>query len=155
MGDSKTMEADRVTGEVFRHRFRVADGDLDGNRHANNAVYLRWMNDGQEAFFAHAGLATEWLRDRGAAPVVAETRILYKHPLFGGDDAVLEIWLSEVGRASAWVEFRFLTPEGQVAATGRQRGTFVNPETQKLTCLGPKEHERMRRFLRAEGSGAG
>ena len=150
MDDRKAAEAAPTTGGTFRHRFRVEAGDLDGNRHANNAVYLRWMNDGQEAFFAHAGLATEWLRDRGVAPVVAETRILYKRPLFGGDEPTLEIWLSELGRASAWVEFRFLTPGGEVAATGRQRGTFVNPDTQKLTRLGPEEHQRMRRFLRVD-----
>ena len=134
--------------EVFQHRFRVEEADLDGNGHANNAVYLRWMQEGQEAFFAHAGLPVELMRERGAAPIVAETRIHYKRPLYANDETTLEICLSEVAKASARVEFRFVNPNGEVAATGSQRGTFVDPRKPAgPPASGPEEQATMRSYL--------
>ena len=71
----------------------------------------------------------------GVAPVIANMNIAYKKPLYLGDKVLLEIWLSELKKVIHTIEFRFYNGDGILAASGQQRGVFVNSQTLKPTAL--------------------
>ena len=74
----------------------------------------------------------------GVAPVIANMNIAYKKPLYLGEKVLLEIWLSELKKVTHTLEFRFYNEAGVVAATGQQRGVFINSTTLKPTALAPE-----------------
>ena len=139
---TEAPETEKVVFEMPIYSFQI-----DANAHVNNAVYVQWMEIGQQKFFAEAGLPVSTLREQGVVPVVADTQISYKRPLVLGDEVRIEIWLSELKQIYAWAEFRFYNAVGELAATGRQRGTFVDVQTKRVCKLSPEQYKAMLKFL--------
>ncbi len=65
------------------------------------------MEIGRLKLLEAVGLPVQRADAAGFAPVLVETQIAYKHPLYIDDTARAEVWLSELAKASAWIEFRF------------------------------------------------
>ena len=139
---AELLKIEKVIFELPIYSFQI-----DVNDHVNNAVYIQWMEIGQQKFFAETGLPISILREQGVLPVIADTQISYKKPLVDGDTVKIEIWLSELKRIYAWAEFRFYNGSEELAAVGRQRGTFVDVQTKRLRKLSTEQHEAMSRFL--------
>jgi acyl-CoA thioester hydrolase len=78
--------------------------------------------------------------------VLVETVINYKKPLRLSDQVRAEIWLSELSQASAWMDFQFMNWKGEVAASGRQRGLFVDVESGRPRRMPAEERARYRRL---------
>lgn len=139
---TKVLETEKVVFEMPIYSFQI-----DANDHVNNAIYVQWMEIGQQKFFAEAGLPISILREQGVLPVIADTQISYKKPLTDGDSVRIEIWLSELKQIYAWAEFRFYNFNEELVATGRQRGTFVDVQTKRVRKLLPEQYRAMSRFL--------
>lgn len=138
----EVLKTDKVVFELPIYSFQI-----DVNDHVNNAVYIQWMEIGQQKFFAEAGLPMSTLREQGVLPVIADTQISYKKPLVDGDAVKIEIWLSELKQIYAWAEFRFYNSNEELVATGRQRGTFVDVKTKRVRKLSPEQQKAMSKFL--------
>jgi acyl-CoA thioester hydrolase len=85
----------------FTIRVRVEETDLDELEHANNQVYLRWV---QEAAVAHSeavGLGLAGYRQRGAVFVVSRHEVDYLRPALAGDELDVETRVFATGPASA------------------------------------------------------
>lgn len=102
---------------------------IDFNRHVSNIVYIQWMEIGRLKLLEAGGLPIHKIDAQGFAPILIETQIQYKRPLLMGETVVIQVWLSELTRLYAWMEFTFHTDKGELAGTGRQRGVFINIET--------------------------
>jgi acyl-CoA thioester hydrolase len=61
--------------------------------------------------------------------------IVYKKPLYLGDQVSLEIWLSKLEKVIYVIEFRFYNGGGVVAATGQQKGVFINATTLRPSAM--------------------
>jgi acyl-CoA thioester hydrolase len=99
---------------------------IDFAQHVSNIVYIQWMEIGRLNLLKAVGLPVEKAIERGFSPILVETSISYRRPLMLGDTVFAEIWISELSSASAWMEHRFYSRTGPLAATGRQRGLFVD-----------------------------
>ena len=85
----------------FTIRVRVEAADLDELEHANNQVYLRWV---QEAAVAHSeavGLGLAGYRQRGAVFVVKRHEVDYIRPALVGDELDVSTQVCTAGPASA------------------------------------------------------
>lgn len=99
---------------------------IDFVGHVNNAVYIHWMEIGRHKLLEAIGLPVERLAEDGVAPILVSTEITYREPVLLGDTVRVEMWLSELRRASARIQFRFYRNGQTLAATGSQRGLFVD-----------------------------
>jgi acyl-CoA thioester hydrolase len=124
--------------------------NIDYNGHVNNAVYSQWMEICVTQFFETIGLPLLLLKRQGIAPVLAETRIAYKQPIYYGETVRLEMWLSKLSGIYCLMEFRFFKRDGVLAATGQQKGVFVNLETTRPARLKADQQQQFARFLQVD-----
>jgi acyl-CoA thioester hydrolase len=109
--------------------------DIDAAEHVGNNVYLQWVEMGRCKFLEAVNFPIHTAMESGVVPVIANMNIAYKKPLYLGEKVLLEIWLSELKKVAHTLEFRFYNGEGILAASGQQRGVFVNSQTLKPTAL--------------------
>lgn len=99
---------------------------IDFVHHVSNIVYIEWMETGRTKLLNAIGLPPENLEKEDIFPVLVNTEISYKKPIYFGDKVRCEIWVSELGFASAIMEFRFYKNDGILCATGKQKGLFIS-----------------------------
>ena len=86
---------------AFRQNRRVEWRDLDAAGHANNAVYLSYIEDcGLQAVAAH-GWPMARMEAEGLAVVARHHRIEYQQPAMLDDELEVITWLSGVGESTA------------------------------------------------------
>ena len=112
--------------------------DIDAAGHVGNNVYLQWVEMGRCKFLEAVNFPIHTAMASGVAPVIANMNIAYKKPLYLGEKVLLEMWLSELKKVTHTLEFRFYNEVGVLAATGQQRGVFINTTTLKPTALAPE-----------------
>ena len=110
--------------------------------HLSNIIYVEWMEIGRLKLLEAVGLSANELTKKDIFPILVNTNITYKQPIFYGDKVRAEIWLSKLNEASAIMEFRFIKNDGVLAATGYQKGLFINGATGKPYRL-PKEDKKL------------
>jgi acyl-CoA thioester hydrolase len=104
---------------------------IDFAGHVSNIVYIQWMEIGRLKLLKAAKMPVEQLTQRDLVPVLVSTEIEYKVPLVLGDQVRLEVWLSELRRASVRMEFRFYNEADILCASGSQKGLFVHRESMR------------------------
>ena len=137
---------------VFREQ--VHTFHIDINDHVNNAIYVQWLEIGRNRLLDAADLSIEKMRGRGFLPIVVETWIQYKKPLTHPDTARVEVWVRDLTHVSAWIVFRIYSEKtGELVARARQRGVFVNAETNRPHRLGDEDRHHFDAVL-VEGEDA-
>ena len=113
---------------IFNEKIYTYHIDFIG--HVNNLIYIQWMENGRVKLLESIGLAvTEIAKGKGILPVLTETYIRYKKPFFLHNSVKIEMWVSQLNNASVIMEFRFYNENGELCATGNQKGLFINRET--------------------------
>lgn len=74
--------------------FKVRPDDIDGFGHVNNAVYVRWINDGAWAHSKALGLGFDSYRDLDAGFVVVRHEIDYLSSAMPGETALVATWIT-------------------------------------------------------------
>lgn len=99
---------------IYEHRLTVLDDAIDGQGHANNLEYIRWM---QEAAIAHShvqGWPAERYRQIGAGWVVRSHRIDYLQAAFAGDQIVVRTWVSDFRKIRSLRKYKIIRTADQV-----------------------------------------
>ena len=109
--------------------------DIDFAGHVGNNVYLQWVEMGRCKFLEVVNFPIHAAIESGFVPVVVNMNIAYKKPLYLGNKVSLEIWLSELKKVTHILEFRFYDGDGVLAATGQQKGIFLNSKTLKPSSM--------------------
>jgi acyl-CoA thioester hydrolase len=104
---------------------------IDFAGHVSNIVYVQWMEMGRQKLLDAVGLPIDQIAEDGIVPILVSTEIVYKVPLYLGDRVRVEMWLSELRRASARMEHRFYRDGDILAASGSQKGLFVHRESMR------------------------
>jgi acyl-CoA thioester hydrolase len=121
---------------------------IDFVGHVSNIVYIQWLENGRVKLLEAMGLpVTDLAQDEGIVPVLTETSIKYKKPLFLNNTVTIEVWISKLNNASAIMEFRFFNEKGELCASAQQKGLFIDRKTMRPTRLSPKNREAFERFL--------
>lgn len=114
---------------------------IDFVGHVNNSVYQQWMEIGRTKLLEAVGMPTHEIAERGFVPILVQTNIFYKSPLYLGDRVRLELWLSEFRAASATLNFRFFNGDNILVAEAQQKGLFIDRETKRPYRLRSDERE--------------
>jgi acyl-CoA thioester hydrolase len=77
---------------AYAHRFRVAEADIDEQGHANNVVWVRWLNEAAIAHSEAIGCGRERMRELGAVWLVRRHDIEYLEPALLGEELVSWTW---------------------------------------------------------------
>jgi acyl-CoA thioester hydrolase len=125
--------------QKLTYKLPIYTYQIDFGQHVSNIVYIQWMEIGRLNLLSAVGLPVEQTIERGFSPLLVETSISYKQPLLLGDNVLAEVWISELSLASAWIEHRFYNGNGVIAATGRQRGLFVDRASGRPKRLSPED----------------
>lgn len=124
----------RISFDQEIHTFHI---DFLG--HVNNGVYIQWMEIGRTKLLEAAGLSTHEILKQSFAPLLVQTSISYKVPLYLGDRVHVEVWLSKLRNTSGIIQFRFYNNQQTLVAEGHQRGLFIDPKTMRPRRLLPAE----------------
>lgn len=120
---------------------------IDAMGHVNNIIYVQWMEIGRVLLLDAVEMSMAQIMQRGFGPVLVDTTISYKSPLFLGDTVRASIWISKLKGASAEMSFEFCNQSGEVAAVGTQRGLFVNLADQKPKRMDAGDRDRFSHYL--------
>ena len=134
----------KVSFDLEIHTFNI---DFLG--HVNNGVYVQWMEIGRSKLLEAAGLATHEILKQSFAPLLVQTTITYKIPLYLGDSVHVDVWLSELRNTTGIIQFRFHNGSQVLVAEGYQRGLFVDTKTMLPRRLLAEERALFLPFLDA------
>ena len=105
---------------IYSHRLQVRFRDCDPLGHANNAVYLTYL---EQARFSHWrelwGFGSAEERADGAGVILARAEIDYRAPVRYGDWLEVRIGLAAIGRTSFTYEYEIVDAGGRVVAAAR------------------------------------
>ena len=132
----------KISFEQEIHTFHI---DFLG--HVNNGVYVQWMEIGRSKLLEAAGMVTHEILKQNYAPLLVQTNITYKVPLYLGDRVLVEVWLSELRNTTGILQFRFYNKQNILVAEGSQRGVFVDTKTKLPRRLRPEERALFLPFL--------
>ena len=125
--------------DVFQYPHRVRDDEIDELGHANNVVYLAWMQAAALAHTAALGWPAERYQQLGIGWVARSHTIEYLRPALVGDDIIVETRVADMKKATSTRVYRIIRPsDGQLLAQARTLWAFVNYATGKPTRIPPE-----------------
>lgn len=122
--------------EVFEYRHLVAKDEIDELGHANNVVFVTWM---QAAAVAHS-TAQGWPGERyyrlKKGWIVRSHMIEYLQPAFAGDKLVIQTWVAKLRKATSLRRYWVLRPsDQQLLAKAETNWAFIDYTTGKPTRI--------------------
>lgn len=102
---------------IFSHRLDVRFSDCDPMGHANNAVYLTYL---EQARLAHWRAAWEFgARDDVPGVILARAEIDFRRPARYGEMLEVRIGLAAIGRTSFTYDYEIVDDAGRIVATAK------------------------------------
>jgi acyl-CoA thioester hydrolase len=105
---------------MFIHRIEVRFRDCDPMGHANNAVYLTYL---EQTRFSHWrslwGFGTPQLPPGRPGVILARVECDYKRPAKYGDTLEIRMTIAELGRTSFRYEYEIVDQEGKTVLTAK------------------------------------
>jgi acyl-CoA thioester hydrolase len=126
--------------DPFILEIQVVEEDTDRLGHANNVVYVRWLEDISWAHVESLGMTWELHEATGKAMAITRTEIDYLASANAGDRLIMGTWLTDFdGRfRSAW-EFQLVRPaDGKTLVRAVSTHACVDLKTQRPSRA-PKE----------------
>ena len=105
---------------MFIHRLEVRFRDCDPMGHANNAVYLTYL---EQARFSHWralwGFGSPQLPPGRPGVILARVECDYKRPARYGDTLEIRLTIPKLGRTSFHYEYEIVDAEGRTVLTAK------------------------------------
>ncbi|TWT46375.1 Long-chain acyl-CoA thioesterase FadM [Thalassoglobus neptunius] len=120
----------------FEFLHTVREEDIDPQNHANNVVYLEWLQSAAIAHSAEQGWSTQRYRDNGWAWVVRSHFIEYRRPAFLGDSLTIHTWVADMKKFSSLRKYEVVFSEsGKLVARAETNWAFVTTEAGRLIAI--------------------
>jgi acyl-CoA thioester hydrolase len=113
--------------------------DIDGMRHVNHSVYLRWI---EEAVVAHWRASATPEELAALKWVALRHEIDYRAQAFEGDALNVSTRLTEIRRARAWYE-TIVARDGLALAEARSCWGCIDAASGRLTAVPPATASRI------------
>ena len=152
MNDPKGASLDWDLPNPFTLDIDVREGDTDRLGHANNVVYVRWLEDVSWAHIESEGMTWALHEQTGKAMAITRTEIDYLAAANAGDRLVLATWLTDFdGRIRSARQFQLVRPaDGKTLMRAISTHACVNMQSQRPTRV-PAEFAEIFRHIRVEG----
>jgi acyl-CoA thioester hydrolase len=125
--------------EIYEHRHTVRREEIDGQGHANNVAYVRWMQDAAVAHSTAQGWPGERYVQAGFGWVVRWHRIEYLQPAFAGDQLIVRTWVATMQKVMSLRRYRFVRPGDQaLLATAETMWAFIDYATARPARILPE-----------------
>jgi len=125
--------------EIFEHFHTVGDDEIDALGHANNVVYLKWMQSAAVRHSAAQGWPAEAYRKLGSGWVVRSHQIEYRQPALEGDRIVIRTWVASMEMATSLRRYRIIRLEGdRLLAVAETRWVFINYSNRRPLRIPPE-----------------
>jgi acyl-CoA thioester hydrolase len=134
--------------QKLRFNEKIYTYQIDFVGHVNNIIYIQWLENGRVRLLEAMGFPPQELaHSAGVMPVLTETRIVYKRPLFLFNSPTIEVWISKLNNASAIIEFRILNENGELCTEAQQKGLFIDRHTQRPARMTAEQRAGFEKFL--------
>lgn len=121
-----------------RTTLRVRFSEVDSMEVVWHGEYVRYMEDGREAFGCQYGIGYTDIRDSGYVVPIVDLNIQYKQSLRYGESAIVETRYIRTDAAKILFEYLiFRESDGVLVATGSSMQVFVNNTTGILELNNP------------------
>lgn len=131
---------------IFEEKIYTYQIDFVG--HVSNIVYIQWLEHGRMHMLEKMGYPVDNLAaNDGVMPVLTETCISYKIPLYLNNKAKIEMWVSKLNNASAIMEFRIYNEKGGLCASAQQKGLFIDRQTKRPARISENQRKEFEKFL--------
>lgn len=119
--------------DPFTLGITVRDEDTDRLGHANNVVYLRWLEDVSWAHIESLGMTWTLHEETGKAMAITRTEIDYLSAANAGDELLLGTWLTGFdGRFRSARQFQLVRPtDGRTLVRAVSTHACVDLKTQR------------------------
>lgn len=135
MGETHRADTKKVPS-VFAIERIVSPEHIDGLHHANNTVYVKWMEECATAHSAAAGWDPQAYYEFGASWVVRRHEIVYQRPALLSMRVQIETWVTEFKRVSSRRGYRFVDIEtNQELARATTDWAFIDLNTGRPTRI--------------------
>ncbi|MEN6451247.1 MAG: acyl-CoA thioesterase [Thermoguttaceae bacterium] len=125
--------------EVYEYPHTVQPEEIDELGHANNVVYVAWMQAAAVAHSAVLGWTTERYLKLGVGWVARRHTIDYLRPAFEGDELIIETRVAEMKKVTSRRVYRiFRRSDGELLARAATDWAFINYATGRPTRV-PEE----------------
>jgi acyl-CoA thioester hydrolase len=122
--------------DVFEYSHTVSDDEIDEQGHANNVVFVAWMQDAALAHSAALGWTPERYLQLGAGWVARSHTIKYLRPAFVGDEIIVETRVADMKKVMSTRVYRIIRrADGDLLAKAETNWAFVNYATGKPTRI--------------------
>ena len=119
-------------------QFTVPATAIDGNGHANNVEFVRWMQDVAKAHAEECGGAGV-VQAMGATWVVRSHHIEYFKPLLDGDVVNIRTWVDRFDRASSLRSYELhLVASGLLVARGETKWVLIDAKSGRPRAVTPQ-----------------
>jgi acyl-CoA thioester hydrolase len=131
--------------ETFEHPIEIRFRDCDALRHVNHAVYFSYCEQTRFAFWRHLTGSISLSEVRF---IVARVECDYRAPATLGDELVVRLRASAIGRASFTLDYDIGEPGGgRVFATARTVLVFYDYTTGKSARIPDDVRAMLGRYL--------
>ena len=138
-----------TSGRIYTHSIRVDAACIDENRHANNVVYLQWMNEASLLHFETIG-GPALMSESGVTWVARAHQIEYLRPVYQDDELLLKTWVSTVEKVKSRRCYEFLV-EGSLVARGETEWVCVDIRSGRPRKIPGEVVEMINHVLSDEG----
>lgn len=136
--------------EPFTMALSVSEQDTDRLGHANNVVYVQWMEEISWRHIESLGMTWELQSELGRAMAIVRTEIDYLAPAFAGEELVLATWLTDFdGRLRSARAFELVRPaDGRTLLKAQCHHVCIDIHSQKPSRVPGPIAERLRAGLK-------
>ena len=122
--------------EIFEYSHTVAEDEIDEQGHANNVVYVAWMQAAAIAHSATLGWTAERYQKLGMGWVARSHTIEYLRPAFAGDEIIVETHVADMKKVTSTRLYRILRRvDGELLARAETHWAFISYVTGKPTRI--------------------
>jgi acyl-CoA thioester hydrolase len=122
---------------AFRHRFFVRPADIDELGHANNVVWVRWVNEAAIEHSRSVGLGPDVYLALGVVWVVRRHDIEYLSPALDGEELEATTWI-ETLRGATSLRRTVISRDGRPLANAATTWVLIDMVTAKPRRIPPE-----------------
>jgi acyl-CoA thioester hydrolase len=136
---------------AFSHRITVAPSDIDELGHANNVVWVRWINEAAIAHSGSVGLDRETYLTLRVIWVVRRHDVEYLAPALAGEELQALTWIADL-RGATSLRRTVLRRDGRLLCRAETTWALIDTTSGKPRRI---PREMLERYGFADGGGGG
>lgn len=121
---------------IYHHPHRVKSDEIDELDHANNAVYVNWMQDAAIAHSTAQGWPSQRYWEASYAWVARSHKIEYLQPAHEGEELIVRTWVADMQRVSSLRRYEIVrSSDNSLVARAETRWAFIDLKSRKPTRI--------------------